>query len=396
MPGAAWILFGGTFLNRFGSFVLTFLVLYLTRRGFSPAEAGIAVAAYGGGSLAAAAVGGVLADRLGRRRTIALSMFGSATTMMLLSQARPLWLVAALVGVAGLTAETYRPASSALLADIVPEERRVTAYALYRLAINAGFAAGPAVAGLLAERSFFFLFVVDAATSAAFGTIALIALPEGTRSDRAAERRGEARRAMLADRGFLLFLVATVAGALVYLQSTTTFPLHVRDSGLSEAAYGLLISLNGALIVLIELPITAFTGRLPAREVIAAGFLVVGVGFGLTSLAHSLPALAATVVVWTLGEIIGAPVGNAYVVGLAPQRLRGRYMGAVVMTYAVSFVIGPAAGAAVYGWSPSALWVGCAILGVVAAALMMAAPRRRVTPSVAVPEPGPEIPGIET
>lgn len=396
MPGPAWVLFAGSFLNRFGSFVLTFLVLYLTRRGFSPAQAGLAVAAYGFGSLVAAAVGGLLADRLGRRRTISLSMFCSAATMLALSQASELWLIIVLVAVAGLAAEAYRPASSALIADLVPENRRLTAFALYRLAVNAGFAAGPAVAGLIAERSFFLLFIGDAVTSAAYGIVALVALPEGGRSKRSAERRGEATRAVLSDRAFLLFLAAWLVGSFVYFQFISTLPLHVRDSGLSSTAFGLLLSINGILIVLIELPITTITGRLPARAVMATGYVLVGVGFGLTAFADAFVPLALTVVVWTMGEIVGAAVSTAYVAALAPAHLRGRYMGALGLTIGVAFVIGPSLGATLYGWTPDALWITCAAAGVVAAALILISPRRRVTPSIATPEPGPEVPGVET
>src|SRR6478609_10514228 len=90
MPRPVWFLFAGSFVNRFGSFVLPFLVLYLTRRGYTPAEAGVAISAYGVGSLGAAAVGGHLADRVGRRETIAASMFSSAAVMVALSQARGL------------------------------------------------------------------------------------------------------------------------------------------------------------------------------------------------------------------------------------------------------------------------------------------------------------------
>jgi MFS family permease len=142
MPAPAWVLFGGTFVNRFGSFVLVFLVLYLREKGFSPAEAGTAVGAYGFGSLAAALAGGWVADRFGRRNAISLSMFSAAATMLALSQAERLPLIVALSALAGLTSELYRPASSALLTDLIPAGQRVTAFALYRLAINLGFAAG--------------------------------------------------------------------------------------------------------------------------------------------------------------------------------------------------------------------------------------------------------------
>src|SRR5438552_19194577 len=119
LPPAAWILFGGTFINRFGTFVIPFLVLYLTRTGYSIAQAGIAVGAYGGGHVMASMLGGHLADRIGRRNTIILSMFASAAAMMALSQARSFVPILILACLAGTAAEMYRPASNALIVDLV-------------------------------------------------------------------------------------------------------------------------------------------------------------------------------------------------------------------------------------------------------------------------------------
>ncbi|HTD85812.1 MAG TPA: MFS transporter, partial [Candidatus Binatia bacterium] len=147
-PREVWILYFGTFLNKFGTFVMPFLTLYLTRhKGFTTREAAITLGTYGVGQFTASALGGYLADRLGRRKTIVLSMFSAAATMLLLSQARSFPALVAMTFAAGLAGELYRPASSALLADLVPPGQRVTAFAGYRLALNAGFAFGPAAAG---------------------------------------------------------------------------------------------------------------------------------------------------------------------------------------------------------------------------------------------------------
>jgi MFS family permease len=378
LPGPVWILCAGTFVNRFGSFVAVFLVLYLRSRGYSIAEAGLVVSFYGVGNVVAAGVGGWVADRFGRRNALALSMFSSAATLLALSQAEWLPLIILLTTLAGLTGEMYRPAAAALLTDLTPAGERIPAFALNRLAINLGFAAGPAVAGLLAEHSFFLIFLGDALTSAAFGVIALTSLPEGVRVGRGEERRGEAVRTMLRDRAFLFFLISSVLGAFVYFQSQTTFPLHVRASGLSDSDYGLLISLNGLAIVLLELPLVAITQRFPYRPVLTLGSLLVGLGFALNAVANDLPELALTVLIWTLGEIVYAPVASAYVADIAPEHMRGRYQGAWGLTWGLAYVFAPALGAAIFAWSADGLWLICGLLGLASALLLLAARPPRI------------------
>jgi MFS family permease len=383
LPGPVWILCAGSFVNRFGSFVAVFLVLYLREKGYSIAEAGFVVSLYGAGNVMAAAVGGLVADRLGRRNAIAISMFTSAATLLALSQADEIVLIGALTILAGLTGEMYRPASAALLTDLVPAGQRLPAFALNRLAINLGFAAGPATAGLLADRSFTYLFVGDALTSLVFGALALAALPEGVRARRGDERRGEAIRTIARDRAFLFFLVSSILGAFVYFQANATFPLHVKENGLSNADYGLLISLNGLAIVLLELPFTSITQRFPAIPTLAVGSILVGLGFALNAWAESLAALAFTVLIWTIGEIVYAPVASAYVADIAPVHLRGRYQGAWGLMWGLAFMLGPGLGAVFFAWNGDAFWLFCGVLGALSAGLLLAGSSPPRSPSPA-------------
>jgi MFS family permease len=382
MPRAAWVLFGGTFINRFGTFVMPFLALYLTREGFSVARAGLAIGAYGAGVVCASLLGGHLADRMGRRNTIALSMFASATVMLALSQVRAYPSIIALTLLAGLASELYRPASYALVADLVPEEHRVVAFGLYRFAVNLGFAAGPATAGFLAEHSFFYVFVGDAITSCAYGVIALLALPHGVRDaghDPREERAGgEIRQTApggfavpLRDRALVVFVAATLCVTLVDFQMGSTFALHVKALGFRPSAYGLLISMNGALIVLFELLILHWVRRFLPQPVIATGYFLSCFGFALTGLAHTLPQLAATVVVWTTGEMIGSSVAGAYAARLAPENLRGRYMGVYMLAWSFGMLAGPPLGALAYQHDPRIVWAACAVLAVTSSALAM-------------------------
>jgi MFS family permease len=371
LPRAAWILFGGTFINRFGSFVMPFLAIYMSRQGFTPAQAGLAVSSYGGGHIVASMLGGHLADRIGRRHTIALSMFASTVAMLALSQARALVPIIALSFLVGMAAELYRPAASALLGDLVPPEQRIAAFGMYRFAINLGFAAGPATAGFLANKSFFYVFAGDALTSFLYGVVALLLLPHGIRSEQQDEHPAEGLRVALRDRAFLYFLAATLCLTFVEFQLHSTVPLYIAAIGYTPATYGMLLSINGLMIVVFELVLTAWTQRLPAQPLIALGYGLTGIGIALTGMAASVPALIATVVVWTLGEMIYAPVSGAYVSGLAPERFRGRYMGIWHSMFSVGMLLGPVIGTWIYGRNPAALWWTCLVIGVLGAALAL-------------------------
>lgn len=377
LPRGAWILFFGTFLNKFGTFVVPFLAIYMTGLGYSTAQAGLAVAAYGMGSLGACLLGGHLADRLGRRKTIVLSMFSAAATMLCLSQARGLGMILVWASAAGLMGELYRPASSALLADLVPAGQRVTAFAAYRMAFNAGWAFGPATAGLLARKSFLLLFVGDAATSVLYGLVAWFALPAGLRGTRAGGALRETLRVLRDDLRFRQVLCAALVVGVVFVQAFSTMSLDITQHGFSAATYGCVISLNGVLVVLCELPLTTITKRYPARRMMALGYLLIGAGFASNALARTIPLLVLTVAVFTLGEMVSMPVAGAYVADLAPVHQRGLYMGTYGMVWSVAFVCGPSLGLLLFSANPLALWVLCGVLGIVAATIISAEPRGR-------------------
>ncbi|HYH10690.1 MAG TPA: MFS transporter [Thermoanaerobaculia bacterium] len=377
LPRPTWILFGGTFINRFGTFVMPFLAIYMTKQGFSPTQAGLAVSCYGAGHILASMIGGHLADRIGRRHTIAMSMFLSSVAMLALSQARSLPAILILAFFVGLVSEFYRPAAAALLGDLVSPEQRIAAFGMYRFAINLGFAVGPATAGFLADKSFFYVFAGDAVTSFLYGAVALFFLPHGVRSSTNDEKPGEGFRIAFSDRAFLYFLGATMCMTWIEFQLHSTLPLHIGKLGYSPATYGMLISVNGVMIVLFELAITAWTQRFPAQPLIALGYGLTGLGFALTGLANGIPMLVVTVVIWTMGEMIYAPVTGAFVTGLAPERYRGRYMGIWHSTWSVGMVLGPTMGTWIYERNPIALWITCVFVGIASAVLALVKPRQK-------------------
>ncbi|HWQ91921.1 MAG TPA: MFS transporter [Clostridia bacterium] len=381
LPRGAWILYIGTFLNKFGAFVLPFLAIYMTSLGYSSAQAGLAIGAYGVGTLIACFIGGCLADRLGRRKTIVLSMFAVAVTLMSLSQARSLSMIVLFSALAGLTGELYRPACNALLADLVPTGRRLTAFAAYRVFLNAGWALGPATAGLLAQKSFLWLFVGNAASSVIFGIIAWFALPAGLRGTRVENGFRETWSVLRADRRFRQVLLACLGIALVFVQMFSTMSMEITQSGFSPSVYGLVVSLNGLLVVLGELPMTTITKRFPARRVMALGFVLIGIGFASNAFTRTIPLLVLTVILFTIGEMISMPVANAYVADLAPEHQRGLYMGTYGLIWSVAFICGPSIGMFLFSINPMLLWPACGVLGLLAAIIISARPQRRDAPA---------------
>jgi MFS family permease len=377
LPRSFWVLFAGTFINRFGTFVWPFLTIYLTRRGHSLEDAAWAVSGFGIGAIFGNALGGWLADHMGRRNTIILGTFTTAVGMMLLYAAASLPSIIACTVFVGLTSGTYLPAAGALLVDIVPAAQRVRAYAAFRLAANAGFACGASVGGLLANHSLFWLFTGDALTTACYGLIAILWLPHGLRGQTRNAPWSDAVNSLVRDRPFQALWIAAFCSAMVFAQFGSTYSLQIMHLGLTfdalgyhlapETVYGLLIAWNGVLVVFTELPLTSLTLRFNARRVMALGYVLIGLGFGLNAWCRNIPTLLLAMTIFTLGEMISSPTTSAVVAKIAPERLRGRYMGMLGLAWNGAGVLGPQFGFRLFGLDPRFVWFGCAVLGLAAA-----------------------------
>ncbi|WP_433468386.1 MDR family MFS transporter [Spirillospora sp. CA-128828] len=388
-PRTFWVLWAGTLLNRLGTMVEPFLGLYLTTvRGLSLTQAGLVMAVLGTGSLGGQLAGGALADRLGRRVTLTSATVGTGAAMLALGYAQGL---AAIVGAAlllGLLLDMYRPASQAMVADIISPADRPRAFGLLFWAVNLGWAVAMVLGGTLAQQGFLWLFWIDALTCAAFGLLVWRAVPETRAREARAERAGGFGR-VLRDRVMVAYVLITLVYTFVLMQGMTTMPLAMRLDGLGPRSYGLAIAANGALIVIVQPLVNAWLARRDHSLVMAAGFALVGVGYGLTSLASSAGAYTATILVWTLGEITAASVLQAVVADLAPAGLRGRYGGLYGVAWSGGFLLAPLGGTQLLnaGGTP-ALWLSCAALALSAAAAQLAlgpAIRRRRTVALDTP-----------
>jgi MFS family permease len=382
LPGRVWIISLGILVNRVGNFLPVFIVLYLTGRGYSASAAGLVLGVSGLGNVLGNAVGGSLADTLGRRWTIVVSAVPTAGLTAIVPFLGPFPIIVAVVGLIGVTSQIYRPAAAAVLLDSVATNRqRLAAFGVFRFAMNIGAALGGVIGGVLASTSYTELFLGNAAACLLFGVVVAVLLRDAPRprsdhndADTQAERAVGYRQAF-ADRALVRFLVMTLVAEFVYIQSTVGLPLHVSDVGLSARDFGLLIGLNGLLVLILELPITGVVSRYRLEYVLAIGNLLIGLGLALTGLMTDMVLLAATVLIWTLGEMMSTSVANAYLGHLTPPGMIGRYQGLYFAAYTTGTGVGPLLGGAIYAISPWGLWAMVGAAGLLAAHLCL--PRRR-------------------
>ena len=303
LPMLVRVLCLGSLVNRAGSFVVIFLTLYVSEHlGFGVPFATLCMGVFGFGSMIGSMVGGQLADQLGRRIVMLLALFGGSAVLLLMGSISNPWLFMITVGVFGLVMDMYRPAASAMIADVVPVARRPHAFALMYISVNLGFAIAPIVGGFLAEYSFTLLFVVDALTMSLYGLIVSVlvreTLPQRAEVDRgtpASQPKDEevllrdAIQTMLTDMPFVMFCVAGFLCSCVFMQCISTLPVYIREAGFSHSQFGTLMSINGVLIVLLQLPAAHWTSRFNAMSVIVIGSSLVAVGFGSTGFWQRIP-----------------------------------------------------------------------------------------------------------
>ncbi len=376
LPRPFWVLVGATFVNRFGVFVVPFLTLFITRNGNTAAQAGWAAASYSVGGFIAAGIGGWMADRLGRNVTMAVSSLTGAVCMICMSQAVDWRMLALLAFVTGAINEAGHPASAALVQDIVPPEHRVLAYAVQRFAINLAWSLGPATAGFLAEHSFFWLFAVDAATSAFFGIIAWLFLPRGRKTPREQAGWAYAWQSIRHNHAFLALFGACVCTAWIFRQTNTTFPLHFERSSLSLHLCGLVLALNGVMICLMEVPLASGLRLWPVKQVLALGYVLMGASFLVFLVSGSLTAFVVMMIIFTFGEMSAFSRQQAYSASLAPDAMRGRYVGFLSFAWCAGNTASSALGMTLYDHHPVILWWLNAALGVAAAALILSSRRK--------------------
>lgn len=371
-PRAFWLLLVGFFISRASAaLVWPFLTLVMRERLDAPLTTItllISIQAVAG--LLSTSVVGVVMDRFGRKRAMVVGLLGSAGVLVAMTGAAALWQWALLIALYGALVPVFTVGSNAMVADIMPAEERVSAYALMRMAANLGIAIGPAVGGFLLTISYSLSFYITAGFNVVLAALVALFLVETlpTAPDTLLKPRG-GYGGMLRDGTFMRFWGVYILLELGISMVFVLLAVYTKENfGIPESQYGWLLTINAGMVVLLQFGVTRLTTRYPALPVLAVGSLFYVLGLTGFALASSWPGFALGMAIMTLGELIVSPTATALVANLAPADQRARYMGFFAVTYTIGSGLGPVVGGLLNDHiAPAAAWYGGALFALGAA-----------------------------
>lgn len=373
-PRTFWMMVFVNFIDRLGgSLLFPFFALYLTKRfGIGMTDVGILFAVFSVSSFIGAFPGGALTDRFGRKGIIIFSLIATSVSTLFMGLVGTFQLFVIIAFVSGIFTDIGGPAYEAVFIDVLPEEKRPSGFGIRRVAFNLAVVMGPAIGGFVAARSYLALFIIDAVVSSIVALLVLVLIPEtkpapteGTKQESTAESFGGYLR-VLRDGKFMAFTGACLLAWLVYMNMNTTMGVYLRNShGIAESGYGWLISLNAAMVVLFQFPITRRIEKQPPMLMMALGVFFFAIGLGMYGFVSAYWLFAVGMAILTIGEMVTVPIANAVVASFAPEDMRGRYNFIYGNSWGISFAIGPyLAGLIMDNYDPNLLWHACGILGI--------------------------------
>lgn len=396
-PPAFWTYNLVVFIDRLGGFMLyPFFALYLTKKfDIGMSTVGLLFAVFSISGLVGSALGGALADRVGRKGVIVASLLLSSLSALGMGFAPSIAVFVAVSVIVGTLSSIGGPAEEAVVADLLPPEKRAEGYGIIRMVFNIAVIIAPPIAGLLVAKSYLTLFIVDAIISLIAAAIVLIALPE-TKPEAHAEAKPESMRQtfagysrVLKDTPFVLFIGVTILMTLVYMNMNTTLGVFLRDHrGLQTVAYGSLLSINAILVVALQFWITHKLEKYKPMLMMAVGTFLYAIGFTMYGFVTGFAFFVAAMVIITIGEMVIAPFAQSVVANFAPEDMRGRYMAVSGLTWGIAFTVGPyLAGLILDGPDPHMLWYISGFIGLLATLGFILLNKRHV--SIAPPpDPG--------
>ena len=366
-PALFWIVVGTLFVDSIGNTLLfPFFALYITRKfGVGMTEAGILLGLSSLFGLIGSIVGGAITDRFGRRRLILFGLTFSAISSLSFGLASDVKILYFLVVIVGLLSRVAAPAYDAMMADILPEAKRQEGFGILRVAFNFAWIFGTALGGFIATRSFLALFVMDAIFSIIAAIILYRFLPETKPAPPLEVKREESflntiggYQIVLRDLAFMGFLLAGMIALIVYQQQYSSFPVYLRDvHNIDSRNYGVMLSIAGLEVVIFQFWISRTIRKYDPFLMMMLGALFLMAGFGMIGFVGGFALFLVAVIVITIGEMIFFPTAQALAANFAPENMRGRYMAAYGLAWAIPATIGPAAAGLILDhYNPDLLW----------------------------------------
>ena len=404
LPLMFWGLWVTLLILWMGRFVTSFLSMYLVSdMHVSAGVAGTIVSMYGFGGIFGCLYGGALSDRFGRPAMIVIGNLGSAAMLVLLAFIGNPWIMAIALLAYGAISSMPTPAVAAYVSDVVPFRKQKRAYSLQTWAANFGFAIGPIIANQLVKISYALMFYAEAAVLV-FASILMIVFfkevglgkrPRGevapARASHAAEsaagnavehavkQTGESQRPQrfsvwrsyrraCADGALMSMVVLMFLYTLAYYQIVSGLPISMTQIGLGTDEYSSLLTINGGLLCLLQIPAIGLFQRMSNTRVLVLGMSITAVGYAFQIGANSWVAFAIATVLWTLGELGTFPIAATTVANIAPKDVRGTYQGLYNLVWSLSNAFSPLVG----GWILNAfgsrvLWICCTVMFVIVA-----------------------------
>ncbi len=334
-----------TLINRTGAMVIPFLSLYLKEDlHFTIPDVGWVMTAFGIGSFFGAWLGGKLTTLIGYYKVILLSLVLTGVNFLWVMHVEEFWMMCFAFFILIAISDIGRPAFFVALSAYSKPENKTRSLTLIRLAINLGFSAGPAVGGfLIATLGYESLFYVDGITCILAGILMTQTLHPKKVKELDKEIPVENPLPPQNDLPYLLFLVALALFGIIFVQYFSTVPLFYRDiHHLSEDAIGLILAMNGFLIVILEMPLVAWMESKKWSNIknTIVGLLLTGVSFLLLLWESWIGIVVIGMIIATIGEMISFPFSNKFALDRSKKGKQGSYMGVYAMSFSVAHIFG--------------------------------------------------------
>jgi MFS family permease len=375
-PRDFWMMIVVNFVDRLGgSLLFPFFALYITKKfDVGMTEVGALFAIFFVSSFIGAFPGGALTDRFGRKGIIIFSLIASSVSTLFMGFVNEFQFFLIVAFISGIFTDVGGPAYEAVFMDVLPEEKRASGFGIRRVAFNLAIVIGPVIGGFIAARSYLALFVIDAIVSGIVALMVFLLIPE----TKPVASQGEVQEStaqtfagylrVLRDGKFIAFTLVCLLTWLVYMNMNTTLGVFLRDQhGLPESGYGWIISINAAMVVLFQFPITRKIEKNPPMLMMALGTFFIATGLLLYGFVATFWLFGVAIAILTVGEMVTIPIANAVVANFAPEEMRGRYNFVYGNSWGISFAVGPyLAGLIMDNYDPNLLWYACGIVGMVA------------------------------